>query len=94
MLRRIDAHVQRPAVHHDQNLEGLKRLTCHRIPTELGTMFVVHLHVDVRDMMGANAVNTMAELIAPRIESLTGGRVLLRILSTWPRSAWRGLKPL
>ncbi|MEC7722411.1 MAG: 3-hydroxy-3-methylglutaryl-CoA reductase, partial [Candidatus Thermoplasmatota archaeon] len=60
---------------------GLKRLTCHRIPTELGTMFVVHLHVDVRDAMGANAVNTMAELIAPRIESLTGGRVLLRILS-------------
>ena len=39
------------------------------------------LHVDVRDAMGANAVNTMAELIAPRIESLTGGRVLLRILS-------------
>ena len=44
-------------------------------------MFVVHLHVDVRDAMGANAVNTMAELIAPRIETLTGGRVLLRILS-------------
>ena len=60
---------------------GLKRLSCHRIPTDVGTMFVVHLHVDVRDAMGANAVNTMAELIAPRIESLTGGRVLLRILS-------------
>jgi hydroxymethylglutaryl-CoA reductase len=44
-------------------------------------MFVVHLHVDVRDAMGANAVNTMAELVAPRIEALTGGRVLLRILS-------------
>jgi len=47
----------------------------------LGTMVVVHLIVDVRDAMGANAVNTMVEGIAPRIASLTGGRVLLRILS-------------
>ncbi len=37
--------------------------------------------VDVRDAMGANAVNTMVEGIAPRIVSLTGGRVRLRILS-------------
>ncbi len=47
----------------------------------VGTMFVVHLLVDVRDAMGANAVNTMAEQLAPRLEELTGGRVRLRILS-------------
>ncbi|NCX92369.1 MAG: hydroxymethylglutaryl-CoA reductase, degradative, partial [Rhodobacteraceae bacterium] len=42
---------------------------------------VVHLLVDVRDAMGANTVNTMAEHIAPLIEKLTDGRVRLRILS-------------
>ena len=44
-------------------------------------MMVVHLLVDCVDAMGANAVNTMAEGIAPLIEDLTGGRVYLRILS-------------
>jgi hydroxymethylglutaryl-CoA reductase len=42
---------------------------------------IVHLIIDVRDAMGANAVNTMAERLAPYIEDLTGGRVGLRILS-------------
>jgi len=42
---------------------------------------VLHLIVDVRDAMGANAVNTMAERLAPHIEQLTGGTVGLRILS-------------
>jgi hydroxymethylglutaryl-CoA reductase len=44
-------------------------------------MVITHLIVDTRDAMGANAVNTMAEALAPRIEELTGGRVFLRILS-------------
>lgn len=44
-------------------------------------MMVVHLLVDVRDAMGANAVNTMVEAIAPLLEKITGGRALLRILS-------------
>lgn len=47
----------------------------------IGPFLVVHLVYDVRDAMGANAVNTAAERLAPRIEALTGGRVLLRILS-------------
>ncbi len=47
----------------------------------VGHMVVVHLIVDVRDAMGANTVNTMCELIAPRIEQLTGGRVRLKIVS-------------
>ncbi len=47
----------------------------------IGEFLVVHLIYDVRDAMGANAVNTACEKLAPRIEALTGGRVHLRILS-------------
>lgn len=47
----------------------------------IGPFLVVHLIYDVRDVMGANAVNTAAEKLAPRIEALTGGRAHLRILS-------------
>lgn len=46
-----------------------------------GPMLVAHLIVDVRDAMGANTVNTMAEAVAPRVEEITGGKVRLRILS-------------
>ena len=49
--------------------------------TPAGPMLVVHLIFDCRDAMGANAVNTACESLAPRIEQITGGRVLLRILS-------------
>lgn len=49
--------------------------------TPIGDMLVVHLLFDTRDAMGANAVNTAVEAIAPHIEALTGGRVNLRILS-------------
>ncbi|CAN7754870.1 hydroxymethylglutaryl-CoA reductase, degradative [Pseudorhodoferax sp. LjRoot39] len=49
--------------------------------TPRGPMLVLHLIVDVRDAMGANTVNTMAEAVAPQVEQITGGRVLLRILS-------------
>lgn len=49
--------------------------------TPAGTMVVLHLLVDVRDAMGANTVNTMAEAVAPIAEELTGGKVRLRILS-------------
>ncbi len=44
-------------------------------------MLVVHLYVDVRDAMGANAVNTMAEACAPLIEKISGGTARLRIIS-------------
>ncbi len=49
--------------------------------TPRGPMVVAHLIVDVRDAMGANTVNTMAEAVAPHIEEITGGKVRLRILS-------------
>jgi hydroxymethylglutaryl-CoA reductase len=47
----------------------------------IGPFLVAHLVVDVVDAMGANAVNTAVEWLAPRVERITGGRVLLRILS-------------
>ncbi|WP_435065543.1 hydroxymethylglutaryl-CoA reductase, degradative [Halobaculum sp. EA56] len=46
-----------------------------------GGMVITHLIVDVRDAMGGNAVNSMAEALAPEIEALTEGTVQLRILS-------------
>ena len=47
----------------------------------IGGFLVVHLIYDVRDAMGANAVNTACEKLAPRVEAITGGKVHLRILS-------------
>ncbi len=57
-------------------------------PTE--PMLIVHLLFDTRDAMGANAINTAAETIAPQLELLTGGYALLRILSNLSdqRRAW------
>lgn len=52
-----------------------------RHPDDPQVMLVVHLEIDTRDAMGANAVNTVAEACAPRIGALSGGRVVLRILS-------------
>jgi hydroxymethylglutaryl-CoA reductase len=47
----------------------------------IGPFLIVHLLYDVRDAMGANAVNTAVECLAPRLESITGGKSHLRILS-------------
>jgi hydroxymethylglutaryl-CoA reductase len=47
----------------------------------IGPFLVLHLIYDVRDAMGANAINTAMERLAPRVEQITGGRVHLRILS-------------
>jgi hydroxymethylglutaryl-CoA reductase, degradative len=52
-----------------------------RVLDEKEPMIVVHILVDVRDAMGANAVNTMAEALAPYIAELSKGKVRLRILS-------------
>ncbi len=60
---------------------GAKDLEVHIIPTTNQIMLVIHLIVDTKDAMGANAVNTMAESVAPMIETMTGGRVILRIIS-------------
>lgn len=60
---------------------GCKDIEARSIDTDSGSMLIVHLLVDCRDAMGANAVNTMAETVAPKIEELTGGTVILRIIS-------------
>jgi len=61
---------------------GCRDIEVHVFPdTPRGPMVVAHLIVDVRDAMGANTVNTMAEAVAGRIEQITGGKVRLRILS-------------
>lgn len=49
--------------------------------TRVGPMLVVHLIVNTKDAMGANSVNTACEAAAPLLEQITGGRVVLRILS-------------
>lgn len=61
---------------------GPRDLEVRRInDSAIGPFLVLHLIYDVRDVMGANAVNTAVERLAPRVENLTGGRVHLRILS-------------
>jgi hydroxymethylglutaryl-CoA reductase len=60
---------------------GARDIDVRVVPGPKGTHVVVHLLVDVGDAMGANAVNTMAEALAPRIAEIADGRVLLRILS-------------
>ncbi len=60
---------------------GAKDLDARVINTTTGPMLITELHVDCRDAMGANAVNTMAEAVAPIVERVTGGHVYLRIIS-------------
>jgi hydroxymethylglutaryl-CoA reductase len=60
---------------------GPRDIEAHVVESEIGPMLIVHILVDCRDAMGANAVNTMAERLRPALEDVTGGRVALRILS-------------
>ncbi|KAA3652481.1 MAG: hydroxymethylglutaryl-CoA reductase, degradative [Proteobacteria bacterium] len=75
---------------------GLRDVDVRLVDSAGGRMVVTHLMVDTRDAMGANAVNSMAEKLAPQIEAWTGGRVYLRILSNLAdrrlaraRAVWR-----
>lgn len=60
---------------------GAKGLNVKVVQASTGPMVITELHVDCRDAMGANAVNTMAEAVAPLIERITHGQVYLRIIS-------------
>jgi hydroxymethylglutaryl-CoA reductase len=60
---------------------GAKDLNVKVLSTLKGPMVIAELLVSTGDAMGANAVNTMAEAVAPMVEEITGGRVLLRIIS-------------
>jgi len=60
---------------------GAKDIEVRIIDTKTGPMVILHLLVNVKDAMGANVVNTMAEAVAPFIERITKGKVCLRIVS-------------
>ena len=60
---------------------GARDVEVRVIDSMVGPMVIVHLLVDTLDAMGANAVNTMAEAVAPYLEEITGGTAELRILS-------------
>ena len=63
--------------------KGAKEIQCKEIKTSTSSMLIVELMIDVGDAMGANVTNTMCEIVAPLIEKLTGGKILLRILSNY-----------
>lgn len=60
---------------------GAKELNARVVQSAKGPMVIAELVVNTGDAMGANAVNTMAEAVAPMVEEITGGRVFLRIIS-------------
>jgi hydroxymethylglutaryl-CoA reductase len=60
---------------------GAKDLDIKIVNASTGPMVITELHVDCRDALGSNAVDTMAEAVAPIIERITHGRVYLRIIS-------------
>lgn len=61
---------------------GPKEIRLREFPeTSVGPMLVLHLVMDVRDVMGANLIDTALEHIAPAVETISGGQVRLRILS-------------
>lgn len=75
---------------------GFRDVEVRVVDAEGGPMVVTHIIVDTRDAMGANAVNTMAEKLAPHIAEWTSGRTMLRILSNLAdrrlaraRATWR-----
>jgi len=85
-LRVLERAEEIAAVANDQGVlvshgGGCEDVTARVVDTPAGEMVVVHLLVDVRDAMGANAVNTMCEAVAPVVADATGGRVSLRVLS-------------
>lgn len=62
---------------------GAREIQVREVETDRGRMLVVHLLVNCGDAMGANAVNRMAERIAPELERISGGRAGLKIISNY-----------
>ena len=63
--------------------KGAKDVTCRKLETDKDSMIIVELLIDVGDAMGANITNSMCEAVSPYLEQITGGRVLLKILSNY-----------
>ena len=76
---------------------GPRDLEVRVLDSSIGPVIAVHLIVDVLDAMGANAVNTMVESIAPLLEKITGGEARLRIISNYATRrivrAWARTRP-
>ncbi len=62
---------------------GATEIEVREIKGDLADYLIIHLIVDVKDVQGANTVNTMLEKIYPKIEELTQGEVLLKIISNY-----------
>jgi hydroxymethylglutaryl-CoA reductase len=62
---------------------GCRDLEVRVLDPQAGVL-VCDLFVDVKDAMGANIVDTVAEAVAPTLLSLVGGKMGLRILSNLP----------
>ena len=77
----IAAAAEAPAAGLARRGGGYRGFRVRTVETATGKCLVVHLLVDVRDAMGANAVNSVAEAVAPVLAQVTGGRPLLRILT-------------
>ena len=60
---------------------GFRELEIRLLDSRSGPLLIVHLIIDTRDAMGANAVNSMAEKAAPELARIAGGQHHLRILS-------------
>ena len=60
---------------------GAKDLQLKELDTKRGKMLIVEIYIDCKDAMGANACNTVAEALAPKIENISGGEALLKIVS-------------
>jgi len=60
---------------------GVRGIELRELKSERGDMLIVHVLVDCRDVMGANAINTICERLAPELEELSGGEARLRIIS-------------
>ncbi len=63
--------------------KGAKDVTCRKLETDIESMIIVELLIDVGDAMGANITNSMCEAVSPYLEQITNGHTLLKILSNY-----------
>ena len=60
---------------------GAKDIQLKELDTKRGKMLIVEILIDCKDAMGANACNTVAESLSSRMEEISGGKSLLKIVS-------------
>lgn len=82
-LEQVASAVHPRLVEHGGGLRGMRvrRVTYDEPGHPIEHMVVLHFLLDCADAMGANMVNTVAETLAPLVESVTGETVGLRILT-------------